>query len=87
MPVLVRRRHEMFARFTINALPALAAIDRGIEPDGDNTSQAPWGYLRDKDLGGTAAPSAGGQVEIVVSLKRRHRPDGREESRSPDDKA
>jgi hypothetical protein len=69
------KRPEMVARFTINALPALAAIGQGI---GDGASPTPWGYLHDKDLGGTAAPAERGQVEMVVPLKRGHGSDGRE---------
>jgi hypothetical protein len=74
------KRPEMVAKFTINALPALAAIGQGIEPDGDDASRALWGYLHDEDLGGTAAPAAGGRVEIVVPLKRGHGSDGRAKS-------
>jgi hypothetical protein len=68
------KRPEMFARFTINAFPALAAIDQGI---GDETLPTPWGYFHDTDLGGTAAPAERGRVEMVVPLKRGHRSDGR----------
>jgi hypothetical protein len=64
----------MFARFTINALPALAAIDHGI---GDDAPPTPWGYLHGKDLEGTASPAEPGQFEMVVPLKRGHRSDGR----------
>jgi hypothetical protein len=74
----------MVARFTINALPAVAAIGHGI---GDDAPPTPWGYLHDKDLGGTAAPAVRGQVEIVVPLKRGHGSDRREQRRSPVDKA
>ena len=59
---------QMFARFTINALPALAAIGQSNQPDGDDATRSLWSYLRDLD--GTAAPAAGSQVEIVVPLKR-----------------
>jgi hypothetical protein len=72
------KRPEMVAKFTINALPALAAIGQGIEPDGDDALRAPWGYLHDENLGGNAGSAAGGQIEIVVPLKRGHRSDGRE---------
>ena len=78
------KRPEMFAKFTINALPALAAIGQGI---GDDAPPTPWGYLHDKDSKGTAAPAERGQVEMVVPLKRGHRSDGGGQSRSPDDKA
>ena len=67
---------QMFARFTINALPALAAIGQAAQSDGDDTCPSPWGYLRD-DLDGTAAPAAGSKVEMVVPLKRDRRTDGR----------
>jgi len=60
---------QMFARFTINALPALAAIGQENQPDGDDETPSLWAYLRD-DLDGTAAPAAESQVEIVVPLKR-----------------
>jgi hypothetical protein len=59
---------QMFARFTINALRALAAIGQANHPDGDDASPSLWAYLRDLD--GTAAPAAGSQAEIVVPLKR-----------------
>jgi hypothetical protein len=68
-------------------LPALAAIGQGIDPDGDDALRAPWGYLHDEDLGGNAGPAAGGQIEIVVPLKRGRGKDGREESRGPADEA
>ena len=60
---------QMFARFTIDALPALAAIEQENQPDGDDATSSLWAYLRD-NLDGTAAPAAGSKVEIVVPLKR-----------------
>jgi site-specific DNA recombinase len=67
---------QMFARFTINALPALAAIGKENQPDGNDATPSLWAYLRD-DLDGTAAPAAGSKVEMVVPLKRDRGTDGR----------
>ena len=60
---------QMFARFTINALPTLAAIGEANQPDSDDANRSLWAYLR-KDLDGATAPAAGSKVEIVVPLKR-----------------
>ena len=60
---------QMFARFTISTLPALALIGQANHLDGDDATPSLWAYLRD-DLDGTAAPAAGSQAEIVVPLKR-----------------
>ena len=59
---------QMFARFTISALPALALIGQVNQPDGDDAAPSLWAYLRDLD--GSAASAAGSKVEIVVPLKR-----------------
>jgi hypothetical protein len=60
---------QMFARFTINAMSALAAIGQEKQPDGGDATPSLWAYLGN-DLDGTAAPAAGSKVEIVVPLKR-----------------
>ena len=70
---------QMFARFTINALPALAAIGQSNQPDGDDASQTPWVYLYESP-DRTAAPAAGSRVEIVVPLKRNRGSDGSEQT-------
>ena len=59
---------QMFARFTISALPALALIGQANHLDGDDAAPSLWAYLRDLD--GSAASAAGSKVEIVVPLKR-----------------
>ena len=61
---------QMFARFTISALPALALIGQANHLDGDDAAPSLWAYLRDLD--GSAASAAGSKVEIVVPLKRDH---------------
>ena len=65
-------RPQMFARFTIDALPALALIGRGPNPEAANSASSLWGYLRE-ELDGTAALAAGSRVEIVVRLRRHRR--------------
>jgi site-specific DNA recombinase len=67
-------RPQMFARFTIDALPALALIGRGPNPEAANSASLLWGYLRE-ELDGTAALAAGSRVEIVVRLRRHRRKD------------
>ena len=59
---------QLFARFTISALPALALIGQANHLDGDDAAPSLWAYLRDLD--GSAASAAGSKVEIVVPLKR-----------------
>ena len=61
---------QMFARFTISALPALALIGQANHLDGDDAAPSLWAYLRDLD--GSAASAAGSKVEIVTPLKRDH---------------
>jgi hypothetical protein len=48
---------QMFARFTINALPALAAIGRGPDAAGDDGPQTLWWYLGE-DLASDASAMA-----------------------------
>jgi len=64
-------RPQMFARFTIDALPALALIGREPDLEAADCASSLWGYLRE-ELDGAAALAAGSRVEIVVRL-RRHR--------------
>jgi len=84
--VVIQKQHfdgyenpQMFARFTIYAVPALAAIGQSNQPDGNDASPSLWGYLHG-DLGGTAAPAAGSQIEIVVPLKGNRGSDGSEQT-------
>ena len=65
-------KRQLFARFTINAVPAIAAVGQAADPEGDAASSTPWAYLRE-DLRGNASPSTGSQVEIVVPLLRDRR--------------
>ena len=67
-------RPQMFARFTIEALPALALIGRVPNPESANSASSLWGYLRE-ELDGTPALAAGSRVEIVVRLRRHRRND------------
>jgi hypothetical protein len=60
---------RMFARFTINALPALAAIGRGPDAAGDYGPQTLWRSLGE-DLASNARAMPGSPIEIVVPLKR-----------------
>lgn len=73
----------MFARFSLNALPSLAAIGRGHDAAGDYGPQTLWGYLGE-DLASNAGAMPGNPIEIVVSLKR---PGGQEDHGSQDDEA
>ena len=67
-------RPQMFARFTIDALPALALIGREPHPEAVDGASSLWGYLRE-ELDGAAALAAGSRVEIVVRLRRHRRND------------
>ena len=67
-------RPQMFARFTIDALPALALIGREPHPEAVDGASSLWGYLRE-ELDVTPASAAGSRVEIEVRL-RRHRRNG-----------
>jgi hypothetical protein len=67
-------RPQMFARFTIDALPALALIGRGPNPEAAKSASSLWGYLRE-ELDVTPASAASSRVEIEVRL-RRHRRNG-----------
>jgi site-specific DNA recombinase len=67
-------RPQMFARFTIDALPALALIGREPHPEAVDGASSLWGYVRE-ELDGAAALAAGSRVEIVVRLRRQRRND------------
>ncbi len=67
-------RPQMFAGFTIDALPALALIGRGPNPEAVDGASSLWCYIRE-ELDGTAASAAGSRVEIVVRLRRHRRND------------
>lgn len=67
-------RSQMFARFTIDALPALALIGREPHPEAVDGASSLWGYVRE-ELDGGAALAAGSRVEIVVRLRRHRRND------------
>jgi hypothetical protein len=67
-------RPQMFARFTIDALPALALIGREPDLEAADGALSLWGYLRE-ELDGTPASAAGSRVEIMVRLRRHRRKD------------
>ena len=67
-------RPQMFSRFTIDALPALALIGREPHPEAVDGASSLWGYLRE-ELDGTPASAAGSRVEIMVRLRRHRRKD------------
>ena len=69
---------QMFARFTINALPALVAIGQAAQSGGDDSSPTVWAYLRDE--AGTAAPLVGSQKEFVLPLNRDRGTGGRRQT-------
>ena len=82
-PVKGITKPQLFARFTLNALPAFATIERGPDAAGDYGSQTLWGYLGE-DLASTAGTMPGSPIEIVVPLKR---PGGKDDHGSQDDEA
>ena len=65
---------QMFARFTLNALPALAAIATGSSSHGNDSASSLWADLRDEveHADGCALASRG---EIVIPLKRHSKKD------------
>ncbi len=67
-------RPQMFARFTIDALPALALIGRGPNPEAAQSASSLWGYLRE-ELDVTPASAAGSRVEFMVRRRRHRRTD------------
>jgi hypothetical protein len=58
----------MVARFTINAVPALAVLDRGRAADQDGSNVSVWGSLRDDR--GTPHEGSLNQGEVSVPLLR-----------------
>ncbi len=77
---------ELVARFTINALPALAGLGDGIEPEGTNGASKLWEFLG-KDLSSNAGSVADAPVEIIVPLRRSAGRDNRQQARRHDDGA
>ena len=69
---------KLVARFTINALPALASLGDGIEPEGTNGPSKLWEFLG-KDLSSNAGSVADTPVEIIVPLKRPAGKDNRQQ--------
>jgi len=77
---------QMFARFSLNALPALAAIGGRHSTDGDDGFRDLWGYLgENRDGDASAIPSS--PIQIVVPLKRPGSKEDRQENGSQDDGA
>jgi hypothetical protein len=77
---------ELVARFTINALPALAGLGDGIEPEGTNGASKLWEFLGD-DFSSNAGSVADAPVEIIVPLRRSAGRDNRQQARKHDDGA
>jgi hypothetical protein len=69
---------QMFARFTINALPALAAIGQASQPDGDAASPPLWDYRRQqgRDRRATETGSRDGRprANAITPTARRKSP-------------
>ena len=70
-PVEGKRSPEISARFTIDAVPALAALRRMGVAESDDPSASVWEYLMRYGwiIPGRPARAAPARPEIVVSLK------------------
>ena len=77
---------QMFARFSLNALPALAAIGGGHPADGDDGPRKLWSYLGE-DLESNAGAMPGTPIEIVIPLKRPGGKEDRQNDGGQDDEA
>jgi len=77
---------ELVARFTINALPALAGLGDGIEPESTNGASKLWEFLGE-DFSSNAGSDADKPVEIIVPLRRPAGKDNRQQARKHDDGA
>jgi len=68
-PVEGRKRPEMVAKFTIDGIPALAALDRGKAGGDDDPTVGMWEFLNtDRWIMLGTAPR--GRRDVVVSLRR-----------------
>ncbi|NDC53759.1 MAG: hypothetical protein EBZ74_05580 [Planctomycetia bacterium] len=83
-PVEGKRSPEMVARFTIDAVPALAAIRRGSGAESDDPSVSVWEYLMRDGwiIPGRPGRATSARPEIVVSLDYDRRAAARQ-SRGP----
>ena len=63
-----KAKPQMVARFTINAVPALAVLDRGTPMNGDDSHVSLWGSIRAERPG--TPPGSLNQRETVVPLPR-----------------
>ena len=63
-----KAKPQMVARFTINAVPALAVLDRGTPINGDDSHVSLWGSIRAERPG--TPPGSLNQRETVVPLPR-----------------
>jgi hypothetical protein len=83
--VVIQKQHvdgyenpQMVARFTINAVPALAVLDRGRSGETDGTSWPAACSEQPDGLAGKATPK-----EVVVPLKRKYHRAGGDPSVTP----
>jgi len=63
-----QEKPQMVARFTINAVPALAVLDRGQATDGDGSQASMWGSLQAARKSTPTRPLD--QEEVSVPLPR-----------------
>jgi hypothetical protein len=63
-----QEKPHMVARFTINAVPALAVIDRGQAADGDDSQASRWDSLHVDRTNTPTRPL--NQAEVLVPLPR-----------------
>jgi hypothetical protein len=64
-----QKKPQMVARFTINAVPALAVLDRGQAADGDESQASMWGSLHADRKNTSTRPLD--QEEVLVPLPRK----------------
>jgi hypothetical protein len=70
-PVEGKRSPEMVARFTIDAVPSLAALRRGSGAESDDPSASVWEYLMRDGwiIPGRPGRATSARPDIVVSLE------------------
>jgi hypothetical protein len=64
-----QEKPQMLARFSINAVPALAVLDRGHAADGDESQASMWGSLHADRKNTSTRPLD--QEEVLVPLPRK----------------
>ena len=87
--VVIQKQHvdgyenpQMFARFTINAVPALAVLDRGGPTDRDGAPVPVWDSIH-VSPGAAPAPTAG-PTELIVPLTYDRRAAARKAAKNRD---